>query len=246
MVGGGVQRTAEAPGAPTTPSPEPPVGTGRPPWWLMAVATLVTAAVTTDLLTRGWLERMDLRVSEVVSGWDLRHSDGYWAVWVFTQAGGRGFLLLVLAGLVGWLWWRERTLLPLARVVLALLLLTAVVYAFKWGAGRTAPAYPGSFFHRDGASYPSGHVANAVLMWGLVRWQAVQFDLPARVQRVARGMSLLGPVATGAAMVALDFHWVTDAVVGAAVGILLLGVVHLLDAVLLSRWPGARAGQRQV
>jgi hypothetical protein len=59
-------------------------------------------------------------------------------------------------------------------------------------------------------------------------------------------MSLLGPVATGAAMVALDFHWVTDAVVGAAVGILLLGVVHLLDAVLLSRWPGARAGQRQV
>jgi membrane-associated phospholipid phosphatase len=165
---------------------------------------------------------------------------------VFTQAGGRGFLLLVLAGLVGWLWWRERTLLPLARVVLALLLLTAVVYAFKWGAGRTAPAYPGSFFHRDGASYPSGHVANAVLMWGLVRWQAVQFDLPARVQRVARGMSLLGPVATGAAMVALDFHWVTDAVVGAAVGILLLGVVHLLDAVLLSRWPGARAGQRQV
>jgi hypothetical protein len=50
-------------------------------------------------------------------------------------------------------------------------------------------------------------------------------------------------VATGVAMVALDFHWVTDAVVGAAVGILLLGVVHVLDAVAVSRWAGARAGR---
>jgi membrane-associated phospholipid phosphatase len=221
------------------------IGAGRPPWWLLALAAVVTTLVTADLLTRGRLERTDLRVSEVVSSWDLRHSDGYWPVWVFTQAGGRGFLLIVMAALAGWLWWRERTLLPVARIVLALALLTAVVYAFKWGMGRTAPAYPGSFFHRDGASYPSGHVANAVLMWGVARWQAVQFGLPAAVQRLAWVLSLLGPVATGVAMVALDFHWVTDAVVGAAVGILLLGVVHLLDALVLSRWSRARAGRRQ-
>jgi membrane-associated phospholipid phosphatase len=221
------------------------IGIGRPPWWLLGLAAVVTAAVTVELLTRGWLERMDLRISEVVSSWDLRHSDGYWAVWAFTQAGGRGFILIVLAGLVGWLWWRERTLLPLARVVLALALLTGVVYAFKWGMGRTAPAFPGSFFHREGASYPSGHVANAVLMWGVARWQVVQFGLPDRVQRLAWLLSLLGPVATGVAMVALDFHWVTDAVVGAAVGILLLGVVHLLDAAVLSRCLRARAGRRQ-
>jgi membrane-associated phospholipid phosphatase len=49
-------------------------------------------------------------------------------------------------------------------------------------------------------------------------------------------------VVTGVAMVALDFHWVTDAVVGAAVGILLLGVVHLLDEHVLSRWLHGRAG----
>jgi hypothetical protein len=44
-------------------------------------------------------------------------------------------------------------------------------------------------------------------------------------------------------MVSLDFHWVTDAVVGAAVGVLLLGVVHALDAVAMSRWASARAGR---
>ncbi|MGY1692483.1 phosphatase PAP2 family protein [Geodermatophilus sp. SYSU D01105] len=217
------------------------VSDGRPSWWLLVLALLVTVAVTADLLSRGVLERMDLRVSEVVSSWQLKESAAYWPVWAVTQLGGRGFILIVLAVLTGYLVWRRQTAVPLLRVLVALALLTAVVYGFKYGTGRTAPAYPGSFFHRDGQSYPSGHVANAVLMWGVARWQAVEFRLAAGVQRVFRLLSVFGPVATGVAMVSLDFHWVTDAVVGAAVGILLLGVVHALDAVLLSRWVGARA-----
>ena len=221
------------------------IGTGRPTWWVVLLAAVVTVLVTLDLLSRGRLERMDLRVSEVTSVWDLRDSWAYWPIWVVTQAGGRVTILLVLAVLVGWLAVRERTLVPLVRVVVALALLTAVVYAFKWGTGRTAPAYPGSFFHRDGSSYPSGHVANAVLMWGVARWQAVQYGLPAPVQRAAWLLSVLGPLATGVAMVALDFHWVTDAVVGLAVGLVLLGVVHALDAVVLSRWVRAKAGRAQ-
>lgn len=212
------------------------IGVGRPPWWLVLLATVFAVAVTVDLLARGPLERMDLRVSEVVSAWELRHSDAYWLVWALTQAGGRGFILIVVGALVGWLAWRRRTYVPLVRVAVALALLTTVVYGIKYGTGRTAPAYPGSFFHRDGASYPSGHVANAVLMWGVARWQVVQFGMSRRLQRTAWGLSLLGPVATGGAMVALDFHWATDALVGAAVGILLLGVVHLLDERVLSRW----------
>jgi hypothetical protein len=56
-------------------------------------------------------------------------------------------------------------------------------------------------------------------------------------------LSVVGPVATGLAMVALDFHWVTDAIVGGAVGVLLLGVVHTLDAHVLSRFARARAGR---
>ncbi|NEK57179.1 phosphatase PAP2 family protein [Geodermatophilus sabuli] len=224
-------------------SAEPVVAAGRPSWWALAVALLVTVAVTADLLSRGILERMDLRVSEVVSAWDLKDSAAYWPVWAVTQLGGRGFILIVLAVLVGYLAWWRRTVLPLVRVLVALALLTVVVYGFKYGTGRTAPAYPGSFFYRDGASYPSGHVANAVLMWGVARWQAVEFGLAPRVQRTLWWLAVSAPVATGIAMVSLDFHWVTDAVVGAAVGLVLLGVVHALDGVVLSRWVGARAGR---
>ena len=209
------------------------------------LGALVTAVlVTVDLLNHGPLERLDLRVSEVVSDWDLPDSPAYPAVWAVTQVGGRGTILVVLAVLVGWLAWRRRTLLPLIRVLMALALLTVTVYAAKYGTGRTAPGFPGSyFFHGEGASYPSGHVANAVLMWGVARWQAVDYGLPPRVQRLFWWLSVAGPVATGLAMVSLDFHWVTDAIVGGAVGVLLLGVVHALDAVVLSRWVRARAGR---
>jgi membrane-associated phospholipid phosphatase len=221
------------------------VSIGRPPWWLMVVAALVGGAVTVDLFTRGALERMDLEISEVVSDWGLQESSAYPLVWAVTQVGGRATILVVLSGLVGYLAWSRRTVLPLVRVLVALALLTAVVYAIKWGTGRTAPGFPGSFFfHDDGASFPSGHVANAILMWGVARWQAVEYGLPARVQRTFWWLAVVGPVATGVAMVSLDFHWVTDAVVGAAVGILLLGVVHALDAAVLSRWVRARAGRK--
>jgi membrane-associated phospholipid phosphatase len=238
-VASGVIRDADRTGT------APVVSAGRPPWWLLLTALVAGAVVSVDLFTWGRLERLDLRVSAVVSDWGLEDSAAYPAVWAVTQIGGRATILGVLACLVGYLAWRRRTWLPLIRVLAALALLTATVYAIKNGTGRTAPNFPGShFFHADGASFPSGHVANAVLMWGVARWQAVQYGLPARVQRAFWALSLAGPVATGVAMVSLDFHWVTDAIVGAAVGILLLGVVHALDALVLSRWVRARAGQQ--
>jgi membrane-associated phospholipid phosphatase len=221
------------------------VSTGRPPWWVLAVALLVGCLVTADLLTRGSLERMDLRVSEIVSDWGLADSVAYPLVWVVTQLGGRVAILAVLAVLVGYLGWRRSTWLPLVRVLVALALLTVVVYGVKHAIGRTAPGFPGSFFfHDDGESFPSGHVANAVLMWGVARWQAVEYGLPLRVQRAFWLLSVAAPVVTALAMVSLDFHWVTDAVVGASVGLLLLGVVHALDAAVLSRFVRARAGRQ--
>lgn len=235
----GVVRDAGAPGETRV------ISAGRPPWWVLAVALVVGTLVTADLLTRGWLERMDLQVSEVISDWDLQDSPAYPLAWVLTQLGGRVAILAVLAVLVGYLAWRRHTWLPLVRVLIALGLLTLVVYAIKEGTGRTAPGFPGSFFfHADGASFPSGHVANAVLMWGIARWQAVEYGLPMRVQRVFWLLSVAGPLVTGVAMISLDYHWVTDAVVGASVGLLLLGVVHALDATVLSRWVRARAGRQ--
>jgi membrane-associated phospholipid phosphatase len=223
------------------------VSVGRPPWWAMVVALAVTVVLTVDVLGRGVTERIDVAISDAVATWGLRDSAAYWPLWVVTQIGGRGTMLVVLACLIGWLAVRRRTLLPLPRVLLALVLLSVVVYSIKWGIGRTAPGHDGLFLHHpDGASFPSGHVANAVLLWGVARWQAVQFGMPATAQRVLWSMAVAGPVLCAVAMIALDFHWVSDAVVGAAVGVLLLGVVHALDALVLSRWVRVRASRPPV
>jgi undecaprenyl-diphosphatase len=71
----------------------------------------------------------------------------------------------------------------------------------------------------------------------------VEFGLPAWAQRAFWWLSFLAPLVAGVSVLVLDFHWLTDVVVGAAVGVVLLGVVHALDALLLSRWSRARAGR---
>lgn len=223
----------------------PPVVTaGRPTWWALALSFVVCTLVTIDLLSRGVVERVDLWVSDHVAGWGLRDSLAYRPLWVVTQIGGRGSVLVVLACLIGWLAVRHRSALPLLRVLLSLVLLSVVVYSFKWGIGRTAPGHAGMFLHHpEGESYPSGHIANAVLLWGVARWQAVQFGMPPSAQRVLWALAVVGPVLCSLAMIALDFHWTSDTLVGAAVGVLLLGVVHALDQWVLSRWGDARAGR---
>jgi membrane-associated phospholipid phosphatase len=231
-------------GAATAELPPTATSAGRPPWWTVVLAALLTVAITVDLLGGGVLGRLDARVSDVVGGWHLRDTAAYPAFWVATQLGGRGFILIVLGVLAAAISWRRRTVAPVLQVLLALVLLTAVVYGFKYGAGRTAPAYPGSYFHRDGESFPSGHVANAVLMWGIARWQAVRYGVAPVWQRLFGTLSVAGPVIAGLSMVVLNFHWVSDVVAGAAVGVVLLGVVHALDAVAMSLWVRARAGRR--
>jgi membrane-associated phospholipid phosphatase len=79
--------------------------------------------------------------------------------------------------------------------------------------------------HAGGASYPSGHVANAVLIWGLL-WFAAQHDaVPAQLRRVLGVVRWFGPVCIVLGMGMLDYHWVTDFVAGGCVGVVLLCAV---------------------
>lgn len=223
----------------------PVVATGRPPWWVMGLALVVGVVVTVDLLAGGLVEHADGWISDTVGGWGLRDTAAYTPLYWVTQIGGRGTVLLVLVCLVGWLSWRERTVRPLLRVLFALALLTAAVYGLKYAIGRTAPGSGTDLLHQpDGQSFPSGHLANAVLLWGVARWQAVEYGLAPRIQLLFWGLAVVGPFLCTLAMIALDFHWLSDAVVGAAAGVVLLGVVHAVDAHVLSRWVGARAGPR--
>ncbi len=202
----------------------------RPSPALVLIAFALAIWMTLDLIFDGMVSRFDESVEEIVGGWGVRENPVLYAIcWVITQIGGqRGMILIVLGGLIAYICWTRRTLQPLIRTITAIVLLSAVVYAFKYGLGRTAPEYPGSYLHRGGLSYPSGHTANAVLMWGLSTWLAVYYGLPLWVQRLFAALFVVSPIASGVTMLLLNFHWVSDLITGAAVGVILLWVLHLI------------------
>ena len=212
----------------------------RPSPALVLISFALAIWMTVDLIVDGVVSRFDESVAGVVGGWEVRENPILYAIcWVITQIGGqRGMILIVMGGLIVHICWTRRTLQPLIRTIAAIVLLSLVVYAFKYGLGRTAPAYPGSYLHRGGLSYPSGHTANAVLMWGLATWLAVYYGLPHWVQRLFATLFVVSPIASGVTMLLLNFHWVSDLVTGAAVSVILLWVLHLVFDGPLGRWTG--------
>jgi hypothetical protein len=102
------------------------------------------------------------------------------------------------------------------------------VLGYKAVVGRTGPLTDRVLV--GGHSFPSGHVATAVVCWGLVAWLAADFGLPVSLRRLAVAAVYAAPAVTGIGMLLLDYHWLSDLVAGAAVGTLLLRVVHAIFA----------------
>lgn len=191
--------------------------------------------ITLDVLWRGPWTRLDAHVSHTVRPWGLRHAP--WpkdAVYALTMFGGRVPIVVGIGCFILAVALVRRTAQPLLRFAVALAVLTLVVYAFKWGVGRTAPQV--DTLHTGGTSYPSGHVPNAILMWGLMAWVAVEYRLPVAWRRLFGVLRFLGPLCAAVGMILLDWHWLSDVVAGAALGILLLRILHLIFDGPAGRW----------
>ncbi len=180
--------------------------------------------MTADVLEHGLLTRVDHDVSRQMVHWNIRHSAAKPAVYVLTLFGQRGTVLGVTIPVIAWLTWRSRTSGPLMRYVVALVLLTVAVYALKDITERAAP--PVDSLHLAGAaSFPSGHLTNATLMWGVTWWSALSVGAEAPLVRVLGVIRFLGPVCVVIGMTLLDYHWISDFVAGLCVAVILLWVV---------------------
>lgn len=199
--------------------------------------------ITLDVLWRGPWTRLDAHVSSAVLDLGLRHAP--WpknAVYILTMFGGRVPIVVVTGCFIVAVGLARRTLQPLLRIAAALGLLTLVIYAFKWGVGRTAPVVDA--LHAGGTSYPSGHVPNAILMWGVMAWLAVDYRLGRYWIRLFGVLRFLGPCLAAAGMLLLDWHWLSDLVAGAAFGIVLLAVLHVVFDGPIGRWGDLRPRSR--
>jgi membrane-associated phospholipid phosphatase len=165
--------------------------------------------------------------------------------------GQRGPTAVLISAWLGWRCWRQRTLRPLLVLVTALFLLNATVGAAKLGMAREGPHYATAMGSNEmwaaGDIFPSGHVANAVVTWGILAYLAT-------TPRVRRTLSILAAVfslSIGATTVYIGTHWVSDVLLGWAAGLLILlglpwcePLIAAVERRLLALWGRLRLVRR--
>jgi membrane-associated phospholipid phosphatase len=134
---------------------------------------------------------------------------------------GQGGILTALAGLVGvgLAVWR-RSWRPLALVVTAFVLNFATLTVLKDLTERPAPHSPVPHPERFGVGgneYPSGHLVNAIVWYGVLALLLAPW-LSTVERRVLR---VVPPAVLSVTTVYLGFHWLTDTIAGILLGLLL-------------------------
>jgi membrane-associated phospholipid phosphatase len=211
---------------------------GSPTLLLAALAVFVL--ITVDVLVGGPLTHLDHAVSTWARstglpgvGWKR---PGQKQADQAINFGDREVVGLIVLVAILWICVRARTIVPLLRLGVLSVVASTIVLALKFGIGRHAP----SGVHGPEAlrSYPSGHTATAVILWGLLYAVVAEYPDFAVSRQVAWLLSWAGPLAVMVGMTLRDYHWVTDLLGAASLCVVLLQVERLA----LAHWRRARQG----
>jgi membrane-associated phospholipid phosphatase len=153
--------------------------------------------------------RLDLR---------LRYPEWLPSVNTYVMLGQRAPATLVALPWFVWRAWKSQSRTPLLTLATALVVLNLSVGIVKLATGRLGPRVTPHVHavFEGGDIFPSGHVSNAVVLYGLIAMLAVSF------RRTVMVMAVLLSVTVGLCTVYLDTHWVSDVLGGWLAGILVL------------------------
>ncbi|MGW4501377.1 phosphatase PAP2 family protein [Micromonospora sp. NPDC004336] len=213
----------------------------RPAGWWFDALLLAGFAALTLALARGRLHDLDLAVSD----WAYAHDPAplYWTARVFNLLGQGGWLLMPVSGALALaVGWRRHSVRPLLLVAGAFVLTYLTIGPLKLWTDRAAPSAtvkepflpPGEaveIFNRLPAgaysmSYPSGHVANAIVWYGVIAVLLTALTagrLPPVAYRLVR---FAPPAILLVTTTYLNFHWLTDGLAALLLGVVLDRVLH--------------------
>jgi membrane-associated phospholipid phosphatase len=208
----------------------------RPAGWSFDVVLLAALVALTIALSAGALLGTDLAVRDWVDA--HRPAPAYWLARTLNLLGQGGLLLVpVSAGLAIALAWRTRSVRPVLVVAAAFVVTYVTIGPFKLLADRGYPhdetlAHPERLFSDpvNGTAYPSGHVANAIVWYGVITLLLAAllraYGRPAPGRGATWALRVLPVVVVFAVTTYLGFHWLTDAVAGLLLGLLLDRALH--------------------
>jgi membrane-associated phospholipid phosphatase len=146
----------------------------------------------------------------------------------FTNIGGGIGMPILASILTAWLIWSSRTWRPLILIGGAAAVSITATTLGKKLIGRNRPDHADAVPpYESSPSFPSGHTLNTTVVIGLVVYLAclqVKRTL-ARVGMIAVGVIFIG--AMGMSRVYLGHHWMTDVIIGWALGLAWVGIVIL-------------------
>jgi membrane-associated phospholipid phosphatase len=208
-------------------------------WWFDALLVIAFSALTA-VLWRGHGLFIDL----AVRNWADAHQPRalYWLARAGNLLGQGGFFSVVALLLALYLGWRRHSIRPVLPVLWAYLLAYVGIEILKTWTDRAAPhanhdtppiLHP-ERFGSGGVSYPSGHLANAMIWYGVLALLLTLW-LPLRWRRLLR---IAPPVILSITTVYLGFHWLSDTIAGLLLGTFLWRLVGRVpwDDIPLGRW----------
>lgn len=208
---------------PTRPASRRLAGVWPAGWWFDGLLVVAFAGLTAALAA-GWLLDLDQAVADWV--FDHQWDPAYWVSRTLNFLGNGSPLTIISAVIAIWLGVRRRSGWPFALVVAAFLATGFAILPLKLWTDRAAPrsTLPDAvelFNHLPSGeyslSYPSGHLVNTVVWYGVIALLLA----PWLGRAVRRWVRIAPPAIVFCTTVYLNYHWVTDSVAGLLLGLLL-------------------------
>ncbi|RKN17134.1 phosphatase PAP2 family protein [Micromonospora musae] len=215
----------------------------RPAGWWYDVLLLAALVGLTVALTAHHLFDVDRAVAD----WAQAHRPpvAYWVARVLNLLGQGTPLTLIAAGLGVLLAVRTRSIRPVLPAVVAFVLTYLTIGPLKVWTARPAPSasikepflspeqtlplFQEHLPVRFAQSYPSGHVANAIVWYGVLALLLAPLlrsygrTVPPRLVLAIR---VLPPLIVLSTTTYLGWHWLTDSVAGLLLGLFLDRLLH--------------------
>lgn len=195
-----------------------PPRTGRhvsPRAYAFVVVLVVYVLYTLAVIYKSPVLELDTEIRRI-----RRSMDQSWRPFVqyYVAFGQRGPSTLVFLPFFIWIAWRKRSAQPLVLLGTALIMLNLSVGIVKIITGRLGPrhTWDSHAIFAGGNIYPSGHVSNTVVLYGLIAWIALEYRRTLVVAAVWLSVSV------GLGTVYLNTHWLSDIVGGWLAGALVL------------------------